>query len=321
MVSRVARAEWAAVGFMFLFGVLASPGLATGQNFIFNLAGDQEVPAVPSPFTGGCMGQLNQVAAEFALACSHNVPGATLMHIHRAPTGSNGPIVFDLGPPASPVQATWTGMTAQNIADLLAGNLYVNIHTGGRPAGIIRGQVLPRTADTFTFFPDGSQQVPPDVSTATGRCFAVLNGAATQLSVDCAHMVTQPTTAHIHIAPTGENGPVLLDFGDPTSPISGVAPLTALNVAELLASFFYVNIHSINSPDGEIRGQIIDMPPMGSDVVMDFGGVFGVFGLFNGYIRVSQLMKCPDEACFIAVSTYLTGYATGSESVQEPTVR
>ena len=40
-----------------------------------------------------------------------------------------------------------------------------------------------------------------------------------------------------------------------------------------------------------------------------------------GYIRVSQLMKCPDEACFIAVSTYLTGYATGSESVQEPTVR
>ena len=42
---------------------------------------------------------------------------------------------------------------------------------------------------------------------------------------------------------------------------------------------------------------------------------------YFGYIRVSQLMKCPDEACFIAVSTYLTGYATGSESVQEPTVR
>ena len=36
-----------------------------------------------------------------------------------------------------------------------------------------------------------------------------------------------------------------------------------------------------------------------------------------GYIRVSQLMKCPDEACFIAVSAYLTGYANGSESVQE----
>ena len=44
-------------------------------------------------------------------------------------------------------------------------------------------------------------------------------------------------------------------------------------------------------------------------------------GRIVGYIRVSQLMKCPDEACFIAVSTYLTGYATGSESVQEPTVR
>ena len=49
--------------------------------------------------------------------------------------------------------------------------------------------------------------------------------------------------------------------------------------------------------------------------------VTGFRGEFSGYIRVSQLMKCPDEACFIAVSAYLTGYATGSESVQEPTFR
>ena len=49
--------------------------------------------------------------------------------------------------------------------------------------------------------------------------------------------------------------------------------------------------------------------------------VEGVRRQIDGYIRVSQLMKCPDEACFIAVSAYLTGYATGSESVQEPTVR
>ena len=58
---------------------------------------------------------------------------------------------------------------------------------------------------------------------------------------------------------------------------------------------------------------------------MDFRTFLGAFinvpCQILGYIRVSQLMKCPDEACFIAVSTYLTGYATGSESVQEPTVR
>jgi hypothetical protein len=71
-----------------------SPGAdpAAGQTFVFHLRGDQEVPAVPSAASGGCMGQLNQGAGELVFSCVHNVSGATVMHVTRW-GGVNGPVV------------------------------------------------------------------------------------------------------------------------------------------------------------------------------------------------------------------------------------
>src|SRR5215210_251000 len=135
--------------FLCLFLATAAPLAA--QTFVFDLRGSQEVPPVPSTATGGCMIELDQVMAQSTITCVHDVMGATVMHIHRGAPGVNGPIVFDLGDPASPVTATWIGVTAADISDMLAGNLYVNIHTAGRPAGEIRGQILPRTIDTVSF--------------------------------------------------------------------------------------------------------------------------------------------------------------------------
>jgi hypothetical protein len=188
------------------------------------------------------------------------VVGATIMHIHRGAPGVNGPIVFDLGDPESPVLATWTGMSPADVADLLAGNLYVNIHTGGRPGGEIRGQILERTHDTFDFPLAGFQQVPPVDTNAFGSCFADLNDPATELFLECNHTVVGATAAHIHQAPAGENGPVLIELGDPASPFSLNAPLSPRDVADLVAGFLYVNIHSEEAPDGEIRGQIVNAP-------------------------------------------------------------
>src|SRR4051812_47499317 len=119
---------------------------ATAQTFVFDLRGTQEVPPTASTASGGCFGQLNQPASTFSVTCVHDVVNATLMHIHRGAAGVNGSVVFDLGDPGvSPVSRTWTSMTPTDISDLLAGNLYINIHTAGRPAGQIRGQILPRT--------------------------------------------------------------------------------------------------------------------------------------------------------------------------------
>jgi trimeric autotransporter adhesin len=226
------------------------------QVFVFHLSGDQEVPGVPSAARGGCMGLLNAGAAQLSLVCTHNVAGATVMHIHRGAAGANGAPVFDLGNPSSPVQATWTGMTPTDIADLLAGNLYVNIHASGRPDGEIRGQMLPRTVDNFTFPMNGGQQVPPNSSSASGLCFVDLNDGATGLQVSCNHNLAGATAAHLHSAPPGAVGPVAFSF-DPSSPFAANVPMTPRLVADFAAGFLYVDLHSTAFPEGEIRGQMI----------------------------------------------------------------
>ena len=245
----------------FLSSVASGPSF--GQTFVFDLGGDQEVPPVSSTASGGCLGELDPLAGEFALTCSHGVVGATVMHIHRAPAGANGPAVFDLGDPASPVQATWTGMTPADVADLQSGDLYLNIHTAGRPGGEIRGQILPRTVDTVAFTADGSQNVPPTSTAASATCIADLNDPATELFVQCSHDVPSPADAHVHRAPAGQNGPVVFTFGSPASPLSANVPLTPLLVADFAATFLYVDVHTAagdDTPSDDIRGQI-GVPP------------------------------------------------------------
>ena len=240
----------------------------SAQTFVFDLRGSQEVPPVPSTASGGCFGQLDQPAATFSLTCVHNVANATVMHIHRGAPGVNGSIAFDLGNPAVvPVVATWTSMTPADIADLLAGNLYVNIHTAGRPTGEIRGQILPRTVDMVAFTANGSQVVPPNDSTSTATCTADLNDPATSLAIQCTHNEVAPTAAHVHEAPFSVNGPVVFTFASAASPLSANVPMTPVLVADFAATFLYLDIHTAagteDAPSDEIRGQI-DVPPAGA---------------------------------------------------------
>jgi hypothetical protein len=234
--------------------------LAAGTPFVFHLSGDQEAPPLPNVATGGCMATFDAGAAELTIVCVHDVVGPTLIHVHRGAPGVNGPVVFDLGDPESPVLATWSGMSPADVADLLAGNLYVNIHTSGRPEGAIRGQIVPRSRDGFDFPMSGDQQVPPIESLASGRCFADLSDAADELTVECTHDVADATAAHVHQGPAGTNGPIRFHSPDAASPFTLVSPMAPRDVADLMAGFLYVNVHSTALPDGAIRGQIVDQP-------------------------------------------------------------
>ena len=249
---------------LLVFLLFAAP--AFSQTFVFDLRGSQEVPPVPSTASGGCMGVLDQGASTFTLTCAHNVAGATVMHIHQAPAGANGPIVFDMGDPASPVTATWTSMTPTDINNVLTGNLYLNIHTAGRPAGEIRGQIV-NSIDVVPFTADGAQVVPPNASAATASCTGDLNAGATSLSINCTHNLAGAVSAHVHDAPFGENGPIVHTFVSPASPLAAAIPMTPLLVAKYAATFLYLDIHtppgSEEDPSDEIRGQI-GTPPAGA---------------------------------------------------------
>src|SRR3954468_1202858 len=226
---------------------------AAAQTFVFDLRGSQEVPPTASIGSGGCFGQLNQPGASFAVTCVHNVASATQMHIHRGASGVNGPVIFDLGDPGSgTITATWTSMSPTDISDMIAGNLYVNIHTVGRPTGEIRGQILPRTVDLVPFTADASQVVPPGSSAATANCSADLSAPATSLAIQCTHNLPSPDVAHVHQARRGANGPIAFTFPSAASPLNAAMPMTPRLVADFAAYFLYLDIHGVASGESSV---------------------------------------------------------------------
>jgi len=67
---------------------------------------------------------------------------ATAGHIHGpAAAGDNAGIVVPFAVPESPISGTAT-LTDDQAAALLAGRLYVNIHTAANKGGEIRGQIV-----------------------------------------------------------------------------------------------------------------------------------------------------------------------------------
>jgi hypothetical protein len=66
------------------------------------------------------------------------------------------------------------------------------------------------------------------------------------------------TAAHIHEAPAGKNGPVIIPLvknGD-TYTVPAYAKLTDAQYASYKAGELYVNVHTTAYPDGEMRAQL-----------------------------------------------------------------
>jgi hypothetical protein len=70
---------------------------------------------------------------------------ATVAHIHFAPPGQHGPVVFPLeieGETEGTLSGTFE-LTQDQLDALAAGNFYVNVHTEANPGGQIRAWLMP----------------------------------------------------------------------------------------------------------------------------------------------------------------------------------
>ena len=104
----------------------------------------------------------------------------------------------------------------------------------------------------------GSQEVPPVTTSASGS--GTITVAADQsISGTIKTTGVKGTAAHIHLAPSGENGPVIVPLTKDGENGWTVGPGAKLQDAHYQAfkdGKLDVNVHSAAHPNGEIRGQI-----------------------------------------------------------------
>lgn len=109
---------------------------------------------------------------------------------------------------------------------------------------------------------NGAAEVPPVVTSAsaTGK-FIVLPDRSISGSIKVSGMI--PTMAHIHEAPIGKNGPPIITLSkapDDSFSVPAGTRLTEAQYTSHTAGKFYVNVHSAQYPDGEIRAQLPGKP-------------------------------------------------------------
>lgn len=104
----------------------------------------------------------------------------------------------------------------------------------------------------------GDQEVPAVQSGASGTgTITVADDKSVKGSVTTKGI--NGTAAHIHEAPAGKSGGVIIPLAkgaDGSWTVPPGAKLTDAQLAAFKAGSLYVNVHSAAHPDGEIRGQL-----------------------------------------------------------------
>lgn len=118
---------------------------SSNASFTTMLNGANEVPLVVTTATGTGSFTLTSAGLQYDITL-RNLSGSTITgaHFHRGDTGVNGPVIENLSFNTTTLRAmgTWADLTAEERSLLLAGDVYVNVHTNAYPNGEIRGQLV-----------------------------------------------------------------------------------------------------------------------------------------------------------------------------------
>ncbi|MFC0548415.1 CHRD domain-containing protein [Kutzneria chonburiensis] len=272
-----------AVGITLTTGGVAA-ATQTHTNTIFYaavLTGANEVPAADPADQASAIVSVTGTTVCFAERWSH-LTTPTASHIHAGRPGAPGPVKIPFFAGQLPASITaLTGCTTSDAAtlDAIAADpaaFYVNIHTPLFPAGAARGQLtrLHHAVDlqqflghpNFAALARGANEV-PNPGAPNGLIIGLFDiGASTVGFAMHWQGFVSPVAAHIHKAPAGTAGPVVVPFfaapaGLPAT-LTGVAGSVTADPALLTQirqnpSGYYFNMHTAAFPAGVARGQLV----------------------------------------------------------------
>jgi hypothetical protein len=267
-----------------LVAAIPLPALANNVEFGARLDPEREVPPTASEGDGEVEFILRRDSTRFELQWEDLTANVTAAHIHCAPEGSNGSVGVTLlmGPldPDGRVKNTFTAPDAGNgcgwttlgdvIGAVFDGNAYVNVHTSTFPGGEIRGQLRIGSLEFETEM-NARNEVPANDSDGEGEAELRARSDRIRFAVEWDDLTGDVIAGHIHCAPAGVNGSVavtlLMGTFDNEDRVrsSFAAPDTETPcgwttlgdvVGAVIDGNAYVNIHTVDFPGGEIRGQL-----------------------------------------------------------------
>lgn len=245
-----------------------------------NLVGSSEMPPILTPAHGSMFAELTGNTLIVTGSAKEITSGYTNSHLHLGYAGQSGGVQIALKPTildSAKTSVTWLAadniytLTPDQLGYLKSNRLYGNVHSTTYAPGEIRGQLTPIATAKFRVFFSGANEPVPVYTQATGGLVLnlvdstlIVSGFAGGLESDLA--TATRGGAHIHLGVAGRNGGIQYDLknnpaADKRSTTfladSNTIKLTANNINDLFARKWYANVHSLNNPGGEMRGQIL----------------------------------------------------------------
>ncbi|MEO6421130.1 MAG: CHRD domain-containing protein, partial [Candidatus Nitrotoga sp.] len=134
-------------------------------------------------------------------------------------------------------------------------------YMGSLTVGVLIGGIGLASADAMTTTLSGNEEVPAVSTSASGvgktevALDRSIRGSITTTGID-------GTAAHVHEAPAGKNGPVIITLKKASENVWEIpsgASLSEAQYANYKAGDLYLNVHSKANSDGEIRGQLSNL--------------------------------------------------------------
>lgn len=191
---------------------------------------------------------------------------ALVAHIHTGFAGISGIPQTTLIPDTGDV-ALWliednTTLDASQLASLLAGGLYFNVHTPSHTGGEVRGQIIAQNIELERVSLSGEFEIPAVNSAGSAVGYLTVNEDTGAVTVNIiTDGLVDTTAAHVHSGLAGINGvPVVTLTKDMTdtslfSSTTG-ATLNAMALSEFFEAKLYLNVHTGSNLAGEVRAQL-----------------------------------------------------------------